>query len=256
MRDSVKPVSPQPGQQIHLTDGLDLRQIGDGAFVITHAYPWPANSLLVEMPDGTLVMAGTPYTPEATRTVLNWAIQKFGKRKVVAINTGYHVDNLGGNQALIDEGIPVYGSDLTVQLLKERGEKTRQLLLSMIGDMSSPYYLAYQKMIFTPPDHVFSIKNGLVLKFGGEDVQVIYPGPSQAPDKVVVYFSRRKLLFGSCMILGTDSIGNTADADMKNWPDAIKSLQKYSTDVIVPGHGDRLDPGLLQHTLDLLAKKP
>jgi metallo-beta-lactamase class B len=58
------------------------------------------------------------------------------------------------------------------------------------------------------------------------------------------------------MILGTDSIGNTADADMKNWPDAIKSLQKYSTDVIVPGHGDRLDPGLLQHTLDLLAKKP
>jgi metallo-beta-lactamase class B len=252
----LKPVSPQPTQRIDLADDLYLRQIGDGAFVITHSYPWPANSLLVEMPDGTLVLAGTPYTPDATRFVLNWAKQKFGNRKVVAIDTGYHVDNLGGNQALIDDGIPVYGSDLTVQLLQERGEKTRQLMLSMIGNISSPYYSAYQKMVLIPPDHIFTITKGLVLNFGGEDVQVIYPGASQAPDKVVVYFPNRKLLFGSCMILGNDTIGNTADADMKKWPDAIRNLQKYSTDVIVPGHGDRFDPGLIQHTLDLLAKAP
>lgn len=255
-RAPIKPVSPQPTRRIDLSGDLYLRQIGDGAFVITHSYPWPANSLLVEMPDGTLVMAGTPYTPDATRSVLDWANQEFGKRKIVAIDTGYHIDNLGGNQALIADGFPVYGSDLTVHLLQERGEVNRQLMLSMIGDISSPYYTAYQKMTFTPPDHLFPIQKGLGLSFGGESVQVIYPGPSQAPDKVVVYFPNRKLLFGSCMILGTDKIGNTADADLKDWPVAVKSLQKYAADVIVPGHGDRLDPGLIQHTLDLLATSP
>jgi metallo-beta-lactamase class B len=251
-----KTVSPTPVREITLAGDLSLRQIGDGAYVITHNYPWPANSLLVEMKDGTLVMAGTPYTPEATRAVLDWAKSQFGQRKIVAIDTGYHPDNLGGNQALIDAGIPVYGSDLTVQLLQERGEKTRQLMLSMIGDPNSSYYAVYQKMVYVPPDHVFPIKNGLALNFGGEKLQVIYPGPSQAPDKVVVYFPDRKLLFGSCMIFGTDKIGNTADADMKNWPEAVKSLQKYPVDVVVPGHGDRLDPGLIQHTLDLLAAVP
>jgi metallo-beta-lactamase class B len=250
----VKTVSPEPTQRIELSDDLTLQQIGEGAYVITHRFPWAANSLLVEMEDGTLVMAGTPYTAEATQSVLDWIKQKYATRKVVAIDTGYHADNLGGNQALIDAGFPVYGSDLTVQLLKERGEKTRQLMLSMIGDVKSPYYKAYQEIVFTPPDHLFAIKEGLTLTFGGEKVQVIYPGPSQAPDKVVVYFPDRKLLFGSCMILGTDKIGNTADADMQNWPEAVKSLQKLAVDVIVPGHGDRFDPDLIQHTLDLLAK--
>lgn len=247
-----KTVSPLPTERINLADDLFLQKIGEGAYVITHNYPWPANSLLVEMSDGSMVLAGSPYTAEATQLVLDWVNQQFGTCKVVAINTGYHVDNLGGNQALIDAGFPVYGSDMTVQFLAERGEETRQLMLSMIGDKKSPYYEAYQQMVLTPPDHIFALKDGLTLDFGGEEVQVIYPGPSQSPDKVVVYFQDRKLLFGSCMILGTDKIGNTADADMQNWPEAVKTLQKYAVDVVVPGHGDRFDQDLIQHTLDLL----
>ena len=73
------------------------------------------------------------------------------------------------------------------------------------------------------------------------------------PDKVVVYFPARKLLFGSCMVIGMDQLGNTADADLASWPEAIKKLQAFPVDVIVPGHGERLGPDLLQHTLDLLA---
>lgn len=69
--------------------------------------------------------------------------------------------------------------------------------------------------------------------------------PSPAP---------RKLLFGSCMILSGDAVGNTADADMAAWPIAIRKLQGLPVDVVVPGHGDRLDPGLIQHTLDVLAQ--
>jgi metallo-beta-lactamase class B len=252
-KEQSKTVSSDPIQRIDLSADLYLRKIGEGAFVITHSFPWAANSLLVEMRDGTLVMAGTPYTPEAARAVLDWANSHFGKRAIAVIDTGYHADNLGGNQAFLDAGIPVYGSDLTVQMLRERGEKTQAMMLSLIGDAQSPYYAAYQHMVFASPDHVFPVKEGLTLSFGAEKVMVVFPGPSQAPDKVAVYFPDRKLLFGSCMIIGTDRLGNTADADLANWPNALRDLEQYPVDVIVPGHGDRLDKELIQHTLDLLA---
>ena len=200
-------------------------------------------------------MAGTPYTPEATRQVLDWVEKNFGESKFTAIDTGYHVDNLGGNQALIEAGILVYGSDLTIQLLQERGETTRQQVLDMIGDQNSPYYLGLQAMEFVPPDHAFSKEEGLILTFGDEQVKVIYPGPTQAPDKLAVYFPDRKLLYGSCMVLGSDKLGNTAEADFDNWPLAITKLQQYPADVVIPGHGDRFGPDVLQHTLDLLKTK-
>jgi metallo-beta-lactamase class B len=252
----TKAVFPEPTQRIDLSSELYLRQIGDGVYVITNTFPWAANSVLVEMSDGTLVLAGTPYTPEATSLVLDWVKKQYGKHKMIAIDTGYHVDNMGGNQALIEAGIPVYGSDMTARLILERGEANRQSMLAAIGDTQSPAYKAELAMQYLPPDHVFPISDGLTLTYGGEELQVIYPGPSQAPDKVAIYFPERKLLFGSCMIVGLDRLGNTADADMKNWPDAVRILQQYPVDVVVPGHGERLDPGLIKHTLDLLASNP
>lgn len=241
-------------QPIALGEGLSLRQVGSGAYVVTHTFPWDANSLLVEMADRTLVLVATPYTPEATRLVLGWVRSHFGERRMVAINNGYHVDNLGGNAALREAGIPIYGSDLTVRLLQERGEKTRQHLLGMIGDTASPVYAAHAAIQYLPPDHVFSAKEGLVLSFGSEELQVIYPGASQAPDKLAIYFPSRGLLFGGCMILNGNRVGNIADADLEAWPWAIQTLAKLPAKVVIPAHGDRLDPGLIQNTLDVLSR--
>ncbi len=143
---------------------------------------------------------------------------------------------------------------MTVKLLQERSESTRQLMLKMIGNTQSIYYKNYAEQKFYPPDYLFRISEGLTLTFSGEKAEVFYPGPSQAPDKVVVYFPSRKLLFGSCMILGGNTMGNVAEADLKHWPEAIRKLFRFEVDVVVPGHGDGLDPGLIQHTLDLLLK--
>ena len=74
--DATSAVSPVPRGRIDLAPDLYLRQIGQGAYVIVHAFPWPANSLLVEMDDGTLVLAGSPYTPAAVQSVLAWATRR------------------------------------------------------------------------------------------------------------------------------------------------------------------------------------
>lgn len=242
--------------QIALGTDLRVREVAAGAFEITHAVPWPANALLVEMADRTLVLVGTPYTPEATVRVLAWARERFGQRSVVAINNGFHVDNLGGNAALREARIPIYGSDRTVALLRERGERTRQHILSMIGDPTSVAYAEQKKVPYLPPDHVFPADQGLVLTFGGEEVRVLFPGPSQAPDKLAVYFPSRKLLYGGCMILAGGKVGNIADADLDAWPAAVRALTTLPVKIVIPGHGDRLDPGLIQNTLDVLARTP
>ena len=249
--------TPASLPRIDLSEELYLRQIRKDVFVVTHVFPWSANSLIVEMANSDLVLVGSPYTPEATNEVLAWMEKHFGKRKIIAINTGYHVDNLGGNSALIEHGITVYGSDLTAQLLKERGEQTRQVLLGMLkGTANASYYKAQAEIPYVAPTQLFPIAQGLKLSFGDEQLEVYYPGPSQAPDKVVVYFPGKKVLFGGCMILGGDQVGNTSDADLKNWPDAVRKLEQFDVEIVVPGHGDRLDTGLIEHTIALLVAKP
>ena len=249
--------TPATFSRIDLSEELYLRQIRKDVFVVTHVFPWSANSLIVEMANSDLVLVGSPYTPEATNEVLAWMEKHFGKRKIIAINTGYHVDNLGGNSALIEHGITVYGSDLTAQLLKERGEQTRQVLLGMLkGTANASYYKAQAEIPYVAPTQLFPIAQGLKLSFGDEQLEVYYPGPSQAPDKVVVYFPGKKVLFGGCMILGGDQVGNTSDADLKNWPDAVRKLEQFDVEIVVPGHGDRLDTGLIEHTIALLVAKP
>jgi metallo-beta-lactamase class B len=212
---------------IDLGEGLYLRQIRADAFVVTHAFPWPANSLILEMENSDLVLAGTPYTPEAMETVLEWIRGHFGERNIVAINPGYH------------------------------GEQTRQMLLGMLpGAANERYYKAHAEIPYVAPDHLFPIDQGLILTFGTEQVEVYYPGPTQAPDKVVIYFPAKKILFGSCMVLGGDKAGNIHEADMANWPKAIEKLKRFNVDFVVPGHGDRLDPGLIDHTISILESTP
>ena len=245
-------ITPQISLPVDLAEDLHIREVQSGVYEVTHEFPWAANSLLVHMPDNSFVWAGSTYTPQAADLVLDWLEENFGELHLIAIDTGYHVDNLGGNAALIARGYPVYGSDLTVQLLKEKGETTRQLMVDMLTPNQASYIEAHQNIPYVPPTKVFPIKEGLHLTIGGEIVQVYYPGPSQAPDKVVVYFPQRKLLFGSCMILSGDQVGNIADADLASWEQAVNTLKQFNVEMVVPGHGDRLDTNLIQHTLDVL----
>lgn len=236
-----------------LAEDLYAREVLTGVYVITHAFPWPGNSMLVEMADTSLVLVDTPYTPEATQQVLQWAEARLGKRDIVAINTGYHYDNLGGNAYLLEQGIPVYGADLTVQLLAERGAAMRAMTLDWLkAPQDKAYYDAHQTLPYVAPDHTFALDEGLKLEFGDETVEVYFPGSTHAPDNVVAYFPGRKLLFGGCMIIGGDKLGNTADADMAAWPESVRDLSRFDVDIVVPGHGERLDPQLIAHTVELL----
>ncbi len=255
--DLDKPISDMASlesyERFDISEDLYVRKVHDEVFIITHSFPWPGNSMVVVMKSSDLVLVDTPYTPEATREVLEWVETQLGKREITAINTGFHYDNLGGNSYLIEQGIPVYGSELTVKLLEERGEEMRAMTLDWLqSPQYQRYYKAHEALSYVAPTHLFNLEEGLHLEFGDEIVQVYYPGPSHAPDNVVVYFPSQKVLFGTCMIIGGDKVGNTSDADLDAWPESVRNLTRFDFDLLVPGHGNRIDPGLLEHTVDLL----
>ncbi|MBN1230324.1 MAG: MBL fold metallo-hydrolase [Anaerolineales bacterium] len=237
-----------------ITNVLQGRLIKPGVVELTHSFPWPANSLLVEMRDGSLLLVDTPYTYQGTKALYDWIFQNYGDREMIAINTHFHYDNLGGNGYLLEMGVPVYGSDLTVELLNQKKTALEIQMKNWLKDPQyEPYREEYLQTELLPPDHVFPILEGLDLEIGGEVVSIIYPGPAHSEDNLVVYFPVRNLLFGGCMVIGWDSIGNTTDANMDQWPDSLAQLYQYEVDMIVPGHGDRLDTGLLDNTARILS---
>ena len=243
--------SPQPVTR--LGADIEIREIQSGTFVVTHRFPWAANSMFVLIGDHDLVFVDTPYTPEAANLVLDWILETFGQRDIIEINTGFHVDNLGGNQAFIDRNIPVYGSDRTVELLRKRGEDSRNLTLSWLSSPeNSRFYNRHASLQYIAPNHLFPISEGKTLSIGSESVEIIFPGETHTPDNTVVCFPQRKLLFGGCIILAWNGTGNTVDANLKTWKDAVIRLQSLDCDFVVPGHGLRFDAGLIQNTITIL----
>jgi len=60
------------------------------------------------------------------------------------------------------------------------------------------------------------------------------------------------LVFVAC--ISGNKVGNIADADLESWPRAVRILAELPATVVIPGHGDRLDPNLIQNTLDVLTR--
>ena len=239
-----------------LSDELIVRDIAENVLLVTHSFPWAANSLAVLMPDSTVVLIDTPYTPDATALLLDWLDNRPGTERFTAIVTGYHVDNLGGAGELIRRGITVYGLDLTPRLLRERTAGTMQ---AMDSSLASPgmerYREAFRAMRFFPPTATFPASQGLILSFGGETVELYWPGPSHTEDNSVVYFPSRQILFGGCMVCNASAVrlGFTGDADLTEWPRSLEKVRARFPEatIVIPGHGAVGDLGLIGHTLSL-----
>jgi len=236
-----------------IAEDLTVRRLRDGVYVVTHSFPWAANCLVVDVDGDDVLLVDTPYTPEATEQLLQWVEAELGSQRVTAIVTGFHHDNLGGTEALVRRGIPVHGSNETARLLAERGDALRSMTLEWLSSPELKRFRdVHEALPYVPPTQRFSLQEGLTLVFGKEQVQVHYPGPSHSPDNVVVYFPDRRVLFGGCAVIGMDRVGNTSDADLEAWPTAVESLRQFDAELVIPGHGDRTDPGLIDYTVRLL----
>ena len=242
-------------ESYQIDKNLKIREIRPDLFIVIHAYPWPANSLIAVMDNGDILIVDTPYSPKAMEDELNWITKKFGKRNIQAINTHFHVDRLGGNEALVKANIPIYGSDLTLNEISNKGQRSILQTASWVKDENlRNYYLNFK---YFAPTKIFDAKNGLTLKYGGEKAIVKYYGAGHSVDNLVVYLPEKKVLFAGCMIIAkeNESIGNTSDGDIFEWKNTISKINTNNIDLVIPGHGETGGIDLISHTLDLVERE-
>ena len=232
-----------------------VRRVGDDAWVVTDHVPFDAHQLLVRMRDGTLVLMHTPWTDAGSRVLLDWVHARFGEdAPLVAIAGHFHNDAVGGARALVAAGARWIGSDHTARLVRERGAAMGRGMMDVLADRPelAARFAGYDPL---PPLETFAEREGLELRFGEESVRVLFPGATHSPDLVVVHFPSRGILFAGCGVVGMERFGYLGDADLASWPAAIERMRALGAHTIVVGHGERTDPGMLDHTLALIREE-
>jgi len=256
-------INAQPNQhhtQTRITEDLYYSQLSDSIFMITHYFPfWGGNSMLVVLPGHKGVLIDTPYESTGMQSLLDWIESRFDELELTVIVTGFHQDNLGGNELLRARGIDVYGADRTAILVSEEGPSFKNFLLESVENNENKKYLdSYQKLTFIPPNKTFPIHEGLKLEIENEIFEVFFPGESHTVDNTVVYLHHHKILFGGCMFKGLmyQSPGYLGYANMKEWPGSIEKVMERFPDcrIVIPGHGDFGDKSVLSHTLEIVKK--
>lgn len=188
--------------------------------------PVPANGLYVVTNDG-VIMIDSPWDTTQFQPLLDSIRAKHKKNVTVCIATHFHEDRTGGLAYYKQQGIKTYTTKQTDELSKARGMKRAEFLMTK--------------------DTTFTV--------GQYSFQAIYPGPGHAPDNIVVWFGKEKVLYGGCLIKSTDdsTLGNLGDANVKEYANTLRKVQAACKNPrhIIPGHSSWNSTKSLGHTLKM-----
>jgi len=192
---------------------------------------FPSNGLFI-ITDTGIVLIDTPWGEDQTEQLINILQKKFKKKILLCISTHFHADRTGGIDVLKKYGIKTYCSALTKQLAKQNGDKQPQ----------------------------FTFRIDTTFHVGNTTLQTYYPGEGHTKDNIVIWLPQSKVLFGGCLIksLEADGAGNTADANMTQWPVSVTRLKKRFDDIkyVIPGHqGWKGDTLMFSHTIAVVKQK-
>jgi metallo-beta-lactamase class B len=212
---------------------VEFGELADGVWLHTSykslpgVGPFPSNGLIVRAGDG-LLLVDTAWNDEQTEEIIEWARNTLGMPITYAVVTHAHDDKMGGVGALNRRGIRTLALHLTNEAARTRG--------------------------LVPTNETLTLQKGKATRIGG--VEVFYPGGGHTEDNLVVYVEDAKVLFGGCLIRpgASESLGNTADANVEHWDMAVESLQRRYGEArhVVPSHGPPGNAQLLAHTIALV----
>lgn len=227
---TLQPPSVYPVRQ--LSPQLQVQQLAPGLWLhrteqtLSNGAVFTANGLLLDTPEGIWLL-DTAWGFYPTRDLLHWIDVVLQRPVVKAIATHAHDDRTGGVVALAERGIPLQVTAQTAALAAKAGISPLQAVTDLAVGASYP----------------------------DGPLQWYYPGPGHTHDNIVLYLPQYQLLHGGCFVKAPryPGLGNIADADVKAWPDSLRRLKAAypQVKILVPGHGDIADAGLLDYSLAL-----
>jgi metallo-beta-lactamase class B len=186
----------------------------------------PANGMYVVTNKG-VILIDSPWDTTQFQPLLDSIKTRHGKDVSLCIATHFHEDRTGGLEYYRQKGIKTYTTVQTDELSSKSGMKRAEYL----------------------------IQKDTVINVGQYSFQTFYPGKGHAPDNIVIWFEKEKLLYGGCLIKSVEdnTLGNLSDASTRDYATTIRKVQlkckrpKY----IIPGHNDWTSTKSLKHTLKM-----
>ncbi|MBL8940719.1 MAG: MBL fold metallo-hydrolase [Archangium sp.] len=231
--------------RIVLSPEIELAKVADDVWIHTsykelpNVGLFPSNGLVIAG-DGGVVLIDTPWTPTATKALLEWTTTKLKLPVTDLIATHSHDDRIGGVGEL-PPTTRVHALQLTID--RARAEGT----------------VLNAEPITTEEAH---------LTLAGVRFDTVFPGHGHAPDNLLVRLPRpHQIVFGGCWVKSAASttLGNVADADLRSWKRGLQTTgfgddlpfcaydrRPFRPLMVVPGHGGIGGSGLFLHTLDLV----
>jgi metallo-beta-lactamase class B len=223
----------QENNFIFINDDIQLEQLEDSIF---RHITWEeseqfgrfsSNGMII-INKGQAIMIDTPFNNEKTEIINNYLKDSMQVKLVKLISGHFHADCIGGLEYIQSLGIESIACNYTVNKCKELG----------LPVPSTPF------------------KDELIVDLNGLKLVCRYFGGGHAPDNIVVWIPKYRILFGGCLIKSANAIKLCfiGDADMDSYDSTIEKIIKEYPEIekIVPGHGDVGGINLLTHTIDLV----
>mgnify|MGYP006211094403 CR=1 FL=1 len=104
----------------------------------------------------------------------------------------------------------------------------------------------------------FLIEKDTVFQVGEYAFETYYPGEGHTTDNIVIWFDKEKILYGGCLIKGTDAdnLGYLGDANVTAYHATLLRVQKKCPEpkYIIISHSDWHDVNSLKHSIQLAKK--
>lgn len=184
----------------------------------------PANGMYL-LTDKGAILFDSPWDTTQFQPLLDSIRIKHHKNVVMCIATHFHADRTGGLEYYRQMGIRTYTTRQTDELSRKRGMKRAEFIID-------------HDTLFNAGQYLF---------------QTYYPGHGHAPDNIVIWFEKEKVLYGGCLIKSVEDsdLGNLSDASINDYPATLKNVQAKCKNpkYIIPGHDDWTSTKSLKHTL-------
>lgn len=186
----------------------------------------PANGMYLITKEGA-VLFDSPWDTTQFHPLLDSIQTRHNKNVVMCIATHFHEDRTGGLDYYKHLGVKTYTTIKTDELSKKRGMKRAEFL----------------------------IDKDTLINAGQYSFQTYFPGHGHAPDNIVIWFAKEKILYGGCLIksIEDNNLGNLADASKSEYANTIKNVREKCKDPkhIITGHNDWTSTLSLEHTLKM-----
>ena len=188
--------------------------------------------------DGVLIV-DTGMGPRNAETVLN-EVRKITSKPVAYLTiTHFHPEHGMGAQAFPASTIVIYPTAQKTELLEKGAAMINQFsgVSTGIADLLKPVKIRMPNVTFSEEAEV---------DLGDFPVRLFHWGPSHTRGDEFVFLPKQSIVFGGDVVINRFfPIMADSDSSGTNWIEILGRLEKLNPAIVVPGHGEVGDVGLI-----------